>query len=159
MLEAADDAASTFLTFDLDGQTFAVAVQRVREILDTQPVTRLPNAPHEIRGVIDVRGSSVPIVELTASLGMGSMAEGTDTRVVVFEIEQPGGKPRPVGVIADRVRDVCRIEPEEIEAPPDLGIGRVNSHVILGLCRRDDALVVLVDLACLFADQSIDLVG
>lgn len=147
-----DDAESTFLTFDLDGQTFAVAVMRVREILDTQPLTRLPNAPHDILGVIDVRGESIPIVDLTARLGMGSAVEGPDTRMIVFEIERGGEGPRPVGVLADRVRDVCRIEPADIEAAPDLGVANIHSDLILGLSRRDGALVVVVDLIRAFAD-------
>jgi len=156
-LDGIDDAASTFLTFDLDGQTFAVTVLSVREILDTQPVTRLPNSPHDMHGVIDVRGSSVPIVDLTARLGMGAFDEGPDTRVVVFEIQQKGHDSRTVGVLAERVRDVCRIESCEIEDAPSTGDAGISSDLILGLCRRDGSLVVVVDLARVFMGQALGL--
>jgi purine-binding chemotaxis protein CheW len=155
-VEAAEDAASTFLTFDLDGQTLGVAVRRVREILDLQPMTRLPNAPHEVRGVIDVRGASVPILDLACRLGMGGGETGEDTRVIVFESSGGQGRPRPVGVLADRVRDVRRIDREAVEAPPELGAGRLSPEVMIGLARLDGALVVLVDLDRLFADSALD---
>ena len=150
--EGLGDAESTFLTFDLDGQTFAVAVLRVREILDTQPLTRLPNSPHDVLGVIDVRGESVPVVDLTSRLGIGSAIHGPDTRMIVFEFEHRGKGACPVGVLADRVRDVCRIDPGDIEAAPDIGVGGIDRDLILGLCRRDGALIVVIDLVQAFSD-------
>lgn len=152
LLDETEDAATTFLTFDLDGQTFAVAVRHVREILDTQPITRMPNAPHEVRGVIDVRGSSVPIVDIAQRLGTGMSMEGPDTRVVVFEINGPGGEHRPVGILADSVRDVCRIEPSDIEAAPEFSTAGLSQELVLGLSRRNNSLIVVIDLMRLFTD-------
>jgi len=154
-LDVLDDASTAYLTFDLDGQTFAVAVQSVREILDPQPVTRLPNSSHDLLGVIDVRGVSVPIVDLTAHLGIGNSEQGPDTRVVVFEMERPDGEPRPLGILADRVRDVCRLTAEDIETAPEVSDGGVPNEVIIGLCRRDGSLIVVVDLARIFTEQSL----
>jgi len=154
-LDVLDDASTAYLTFDLDGQTFAVAVQSVREILDPQPVTRLPNSSHDLLGVIDVRGVSVPIVDLTAHLGIGHSEQGPDTRVVVFEMERPDGEPRPLGILAERVRDVCRLTMDDIEMAPDVSEGGIRNEVILGLCRRDGSLIVVVDLARMFTDQSL----
>lgn len=147
----ADDAAATFLTFDLDGQTLGVAVKRVREILDLHPLTRLPNAPDEVRGVLDVRGASVPVLDMGARLGMGASKTGPETRIVVFDFEQDGAT-RVVGVLADRVRDVRRIEAEAIEAAPLAGISGLSSGLIQGLSRQDGALVVLIDVERAFSD-------
>ena len=154
-LDVLDDASAAYLTFDLDGQTFAVAVQRVREILDPQPVTRLPNSSHDLLGVIDVRGISVPIVDLTAHLGIGVSEQGPDTRVIVFELERSDGDPRPLGILAERVRDVSRLTSGDIEKAPEVSDGGVSNDVIIGLCRRDGSLIVVIDLARVFADQSL----
>jgi purine-binding chemotaxis protein CheW len=151
-----DDAAA-YLTFDLDGQIFAVAVQCVREILDTQPITRLPNSAHDFLGVIDVRGASVPIVDLTAHLGIGSATEGQDTRVIVFEFERPDADPRPLGILAERVRDVCRLRLEDFEKAPEISDGGIRNDLVLGLYRLDGALIVVVDLARAFADAPVEL--
>ena len=152
-LDILDDASAAYLTFDLDGQSFAVAVQRVREILDPQPITRLPNSSHDLLGVIDVRGISVPIVDLTAHLGIGVSEQGPDTRVVVFELEGPDGDPRPLGILAERVRDVSRLTMDDIEKAPEISDGGVRNGVIIGLCRREGSLIVVIDLARVFADQ------
>ena len=148
----ADDAASTFLTFDLDGQTLGVAVKRVREILDLQPLTRLPNAPHDVRGGVDVRGASVPIIDLTSRLGMGYGEDGPETRIVVFELDGGNGASRPVGILADRVRDVRRIDADSIEAAPEMGAGRLEPGLIRGLSRQEGTLVVLIDLEQVLSD-------
>lgn len=150
--EAAADAASTFLAFDLGGQRLGVSVERVREILDLQPMTRLPDAPHEVRGVIDVRGASVPILDLAARLGLDAAEAGPEARVIVFDLGE-AGRPRAFGVLADRVRDVRRIAPEAIEPPPTLAGGR--GAATRGLARVEDGLVVLLDLDRLFAEGSL----
>ena len=145
-----DDASSTFLTFDLEGQTFAVSVEHVREILDEQPITRLPNAPHDVHGVIDVRGTSVPIVDLSGTLGASAERGGEDTRIVVFEIAGHSGEPKPVGIRSDRVRDVCRIEPADIESPPEVGNDGIDPELIIGLSRRAENIVVVIHLSRVF---------
>ncbi len=144
-----DDSAATFLTFDLGGQTIGVGVRHVREILDLQPVTRLPNAPMDVEGVIDVRGASVPVMDLAPRLGLGAAEAGPDARMIVFE--RAGG--RPFGVMADKVREVFRVDPAAIEPAPafdDAGGGAIGGDLLVGLCRRDGALVVLLAAERLF---------
>jgi len=118
-------------------------------------VTQLPNASHDLLGVIDVRGASVPIVDLTAQLGIGHSQEGPDSRMIVFEMEQPDADPYPLGILAERVRDVSRLTSEDIEPTPDLAAGGGRSDTVIGLCRRDGTLIVVVDLGRVFADQSL----
>ena len=109
--EEEDDQSSTYLTFDLGGQTLGVEVRHVREILDRQRIARLPNAPMDVEGVVDVRGRSVPILDLGSRLGLPHGDDGDDVRIVVLEIH---GGHRPVGVLADRVRNVEVIPTGEI---------------------------------------------
>jgi purine-binding chemotaxis protein CheW len=132
-----DDTARTFLTFDLCGQTFGVQVANVREILDRQPVTRLPDGPADMIGVIDVRGASIPVIDVTRRLHLDAMDEGPDTRIVVFE--RADG--RACAVVSGKVREVCYIDRREVEEPPE----RDPRSVVTGLFRRAGALVVLLN--------------
>lgn len=146
--DAASDTGSTYVTFDLASQTLGVSVGHVREILDLQKVSRLPNAPADIEGVIDIRGQAVPIYDLGARLGLHHGPEGEDSRIIVFEVAT-GDKPQAMGVLADRVRNVTQIGDEAIEPAPAMG-GR-GSAMLRGLSRQDGELVMLLDLAQVFA--------
>ncbi len=138
-----EDISSTYLTFDLGDQTLGVEVRHVREIIDPQKITRLPNAPMDVLGVVDVRGTSVPIIDLRARLGLPHTEFGGEERIVVLEI---GPDRKPLGVEADRVRNVDQITAAEIEPVPGTGAGSWDARVLQGLWRRGDDLVVLVDL-------------
>jgi purine-binding chemotaxis protein CheW len=141
--DAPEDDAPAYLTFDLSGQALGIDVAQVREIVDPRPITRLPNAPPDVRGVVDVRGASVPILDLRSILALDGSAAGAEARIVVIEI---GADRRAVGIEADRVRNVERIEPAEVEAVPTRGLGRWDADGIRGLCRRGAEIVVLLDL-------------
>ena len=138
-----EDISSTYLTFDLGDQILGVEVRHVREIIDPQKITRLPNSPMDVLGVVDVRGTSVPIIDLRARLGLPHTEFGGEERIVVLEI---GPDSKPLGVEADRVRNVDQITAAEIEPVPGTGVGSWDARVLLGLWRRGDDLVVLIDL-------------
>ncbi len=154
--EDEDDLSSTYLTFDLGGQTLGVEVRHVREILDNQRITRLPNAPMDVEGVVDVRGRSVPILDLGSRLGLPHGDDGDDVRIVVLEIN--GGR-KPVGILADRVRNVEVIPTAEIEAVPSTSLDGWDTRSLQGLSRRGSDLVVLLDIARILgsAEAEIDL--
>lgn len=141
---AVEAAAETFVTFDLAGQTFGVDVGHVREILDRMPVSRLPNARADCTGVIDTRGEAIPLIDLSGQLGLGPSETGTDTRIIVFEVPLDG-RNVPVGVLAERVLDVCRIEGSAIEPAPPAATGGADATV-RGLARLGETLIVLIDV-------------
>lgn len=144
--EAPEPDALTYVIFVLGGQRFAVDVAHVREILDRQPLTRLANAPHDVEGVIDVRGESVAVVELSSKLGLVGGAEGEDARIIVFEFADDGAV---VGVPADRVCDVLEIPDEAIEASPTAG-GRWRAAALRGIARIEGALISVLDMRAVF---------
>lgn len=144
--ELDEGSSSTYLTFDLGGQTLGVRVHHVREIIDCQKITRLPNAPADVLGVVDVRGASVPLIDLQARLGIVEDDLSEEARIVVLEIVSSAGT-RPLGIMANRVRNVEQIARDEIEAVPNRGLGGWNADALEGLCRRGNDLVVLIDLA------------
>lgn len=95
-----------YLTFRLNKEIFAVEVFRVREVLDVVNITRVPNAPSYMRGMINVRGNVVPVMDTRHKFGMGSVGSTTDTRIIVLEIEDPDGETIVVGALADGVHEV-----------------------------------------------------
>lgn len=142
-------SAGTYVTFDLAGQVLGVEVRHVREILDTVSISRLPNTPHEVEGVIDIRGESIPIVDMGSRLGLPRMEEGEETRIIVFEIIQDGVV-RPVGVMADKVRDVTQISQEELEKPPVVVGASWDAELLGGFARHAGLLILLLNLDRVF---------
>lgn len=141
--------SGTIVTFDLSGECLGVEVQYVREILDKVNVNRLPSTSCDIEGVIDIRGESIPIIDMGSILGLPRLADGEDTRIIVFEVGQDLVS-QPIGVFADRVRDVTRISKEQIEYSSENGIHSWNSKFLTGLARHDDLLILLLDMKNVF---------
>ena len=109
----------TFVTFELSNQWLAVDVQHVREILDRQEVTQVPRPPANVEGVIDVRGTAVPVMNLAQKLGLLASVESQDTRFLVLEFgDADAASNRTVAVRTDRVLEVSQITEESIEFPP-----------------------------------------
>ena len=97
-----------YVTIGIDREIFAVAVEYVREIISLQPITRLPHAPPFMTGMIDVRGLSVPVIDLRGKLGLPSVPMTENTRIVVLDVPL-GGTFRTMGIIADRVIEVTAL--------------------------------------------------
>lgn len=144
-------SGGTYVTFDLAGETLGVEVRWVREILDRVAVNRLPNSPPGIEGVIDIRGESVPIMDMGARLGLPRIEDGEDTRIIVFELVD-GDATRPIGVVADQVRDVTRIGDDQIENPPEIE-GALEADLLRGLARHGGLLILLLDVERVFRTE------
>ena len=143
---------SQYLTLGLAGETFGISIRNVREILDMRPISRLPHAPHFLLGMIDVRGSGYPIVDLRLKLDLPSTAATEATRIIILDV--PVGD-RLVGVgFADCVFEVTDIDESSAEPAPEVG-GRWKSDYIAGIGRKGDKFVILFDLAKLMAHTSL----
>lgn len=147
--------AETFVTFELGRQIFGVGVTHVREILDRQTVSLLPNAPADCIGVIDTRGASIPMIDLARRLGLVAAEAGNDTRIIVFELDGETST-EAVGIVAERVLDVTRIAADAVEPAPQAARSPGNGQVE-GLARLDGQLVVLLDIASLLGRHGQDL--
>lgn len=143
------------LTFQLEDDLFALDVARVREVLDYQDVSRVPGMPDFMRGVINVRGQVVPVMDLRLKFGMTSTEVGADTRVVVMEVDSEGTK-TVVGALADAVHDVAEFDVGMIEPPPGAGIGWRN-RFIAGIGKRDDHFYVILDADRVYSTEELDL--
>lgn len=139
-----------FVTLGIDRDVFAVPVANVQEILDVVPVARLPQAPPCVAGIIDVRGKAYPVVDLRIKLGLPPAEPTPATRIVVLRPSEASDIPS-LGIITDRVFEVTALD-GPLEPAPNTG-GRWRGDAIAGIGRRNDAFVVVLDLAELLASE------
>jgi purine-binding chemotaxis protein CheW len=145
-----------YLTLGLDGETFGIGIRNVREILDMRPISKLPHAPGFLLGMIDVRGTSFPIVDLRIKLDLPSVPVTEATRIIILDVPM---EDRSVGVgfVADCVFEVTGIDESRIEPPPVVG-GRWKSDYLAGIGRKGDGFVMIFDLTKLMASGA-DIAG
>jgi purine-binding chemotaxis protein CheW len=135
---------SQFLTFLLADGLYAVSILRIREIIEYDTVTRVPNMPESIRGVINLRGSVVPVVDLAARFGLRNSNVTKRTCVIIAEVEV-GGERLVMGLMADSVSQVIDLPPADIEPPPAFGT-RVRVDFLKGLGKIGKTFVLILDL-------------
>mgnify|MGYP001361030044 CR=1 FL=1 len=141
-----------YLCFFLGEEQYAVNVSRVEVVLEMQNVTRVPKAPPHMRGVINHRGSVVPVVDLRMRFGMGPSALAEGTSIIILQIDYDGGL-LTVGMLADGVREVVNLDPADTEKPPRLG-SRLDQAVIEGIAKRGDEFVILLDIDEAFRSEA-----
>jgi len=149
--------ATQYVTIGIDHEVFAISVEQVREILDLCPLTRLPNAPDFLAGMIDVRGQGVPVIELRRKLGLPSTTPTENTRIVVLEV-QLDQRQITLGMVADRVFEVTALDEQGMEGAPEVGV-RWRSDYIQAIGRRKGAFVIVFDLARLLSSEEIALIA
>ena|ERR1035437_8125576 len=144
MSETQPVGANQYLTFTLGDEDFAIAIAKVREVLDYTNVTKVPRAPEFLRGVINLRGSVVPVIDLRMSLNMGTADKTMDSCVVIVDVTVEG-ETIQMGALADAVQEVVDIESSQISPPPRLGT-KVNTEFIQGMGKRGDAFLMILDI-------------
>ena len=137
-------AQEQFITLGIGAEVFAIPIAQVQEILDLRPITRLPQAPHGLLGMTDLRGQGVAVVDLRALLGAPPGETGEGTRILVLEISQ-GTRALRLGVLVDRVFEVTGLDDDRAEPPPDIGRPWASDG-IRGVGRRGGSFVVVLDM-------------
>jgi purine-binding chemotaxis protein CheW len=156
------DAVRQFLTFELAQTEYGLDILKVREIRAWEPVTPLPNTPTYVKGVINLRGSVVPIIDLRERLGLEPRPYGARTVVIVVNLhpdlnpglhpgQAPGEREKVMGMVVDAVCDEHTLNESLISAPPDLG-GPIGGAFVAGLVEVQGRLIVLLD-----SDRLLDL--
>jgi purine-binding chemotaxis protein CheW len=141
---AAAQLAGKYLTFKLGREEYGVEILKVQEIIRKQEITRVPKTPEYVRGVINLRGKVIPVVELRAKFGMPSQEDTEKTCIIVIQFEA-AGKAVITGVIIDEVKEVLDIQSGQIEDPPTFG-GGDSSEFILGIGKIGDSVKLLLDI-------------
>lgn len=147
---------SQYLTFMLDEETYALDISRVHSVLDFEKLTKVPKTPDYMRGVINLRGSVVPIVDLKLKFGLAETEKAIDTCVIISEVEIDG-ETTVFGALADSVQEVIEIEPQEIEAPPKIGT-KVNTDFIKGMGKREEQFIIILDIDKIFSLEELEVV-
>lgn len=142
-----------YITFKLGDELFAINVAQVREVLELSQITRVPTAPDYMRGVVNVRGKAVPVVDLRLKFGLPQVADTVNSRIVVIELELDG-ETTVVGGIADSVHEVIELEPSQINPSPRIAM-RWRTELIQGMGKRGDDFIILLDINALFSSNEL----
>lgn len=146
-----------YVTLGLDGETFAVPIEQVQEILDAQHISRLPQSPASFLGMTDVRGEGIPVLDLRLVLGMNGAETTEHTRILVLKLELPE-RLLTFGLRADRVFEVTPLDEAELSAAPDVSRDW-KDHVLAGIGRRKGAFVSVLDIDKLIVKSPTSLVA
>ena len=142
--KVAADGLLQLVTFKLDDEEFAINILEVQEINRMTTITKMPNSPHHIEGVVNLRGRVIPVVSLRKKLGLTEKENNEHSRIMIMDISG-----NIMGLIVDAVSEVLRIPTNIVEPPPPLSTGS-GTEFIKGVAKLEDRLIMLVDLKGLF---------
>ena len=151
-----DDKAATrrqYLTFLLSSEEYAVDVLSVKEIIEYGEVTKVPGTPFHVRGVINLRGSVVPVVDLAVKLGREESPLSRRSCIVIVETGLQHGERVVTGVVADAVNQVIEFSPADIEPPPAFGTG-VRLHYLEGIAKTGTSFVLVLNMDSVLSDEA-----
>jgi purine-binding chemotaxis protein CheW len=146
-----------YMTFKLGDELFAINVSQVREVLEVTHITRVPTAPDYMRGVVNVRGKAIPVVDLRLRFGLPKGTDTVHSRIVVMELELDG-EAIVLGGIADSVHEVIELEPAAINDPPRIAM-RWRTEFIQGMGRRGDEFIIILDVNAVFSSEELAVVN
>lgn len=147
--EASAAEATRYLTFTLQGDAYALDIFHVTEILEQRPLTAVPMTPDFIRGVINLRGRAVPVIDLSLRFGHAETVIGRRTSIIIVTISEAVGAEelmsQQIGVLVDAVNKVVTFTPDDIEPAPAFGAG-IRADYISGMAKRDNDFIVVLDI-------------
>lgn len=143
-----------FLTFTLANEVFAVDISQVKEVLEYTELTRVPRTPAFMCGVINLRGSVVPVMDMRLKFGMDKGERTVNTCIIILEVTQEAGT-TVIGAMVDSVKEVMELNPEQIEAPPKIGT-HLRTDFIQGMGKQDDHFVIILDSNKIFSSEELN---
>lgn len=149
MGEAGMTDLTQYLTFTLGDEVFALDIGKVREVLDFTSLTKVPQTPEFLRGVINLRGSVVPVVEMRLKFGMEAAEKTVNTCIIIVEVSVDG-ETTILGAMADSVQEVIELGPGEMEPPPRIGT-KLHTEFIRGMGRHNDGFIIILDIDRVFS--------
>lgn len=142
-----------YLTFKLDDDKFAVDVQKTREIVDLRDVTKVPQSPEFMLGVINLRGSVVPVIDLRLKFGIDKAEATQATSIVVMDV-LIDDETIIVGSVVDSVEEVMELDDSQVEPAPRIGT-RLNTEFIKGMGKQDDQFLIILDIDRVFSSNEL----
>jgi purine-binding chemotaxis protein CheW len=144
-VDAKNARAGKYLTFTLQNESYGIYVLKVREIIRVANITVVPQMPPYIRGVINLRGKIIPVMDLRLRFEFRNVVDDEHTCMVVVQVKLPDGKITPMGLVVDGVEEVINLAEADIEETPDFG-GQICTDYIIGLAKVKGAVKALLDI-------------
>jgi purine-binding chemotaxis protein CheW len=148
--------AGKYLSFHLGGEEYAIQVLKVREIVKLQHITGVPETPAELKGVINLRGKVIPVIDLRLRFGLPEKSYGPRTCIIVVELDRAAIG--PMGAIVDEVSEVLTLQEQDIQDTPDFGSG-VETPYLLGMAKVRDQVKILLDIDEALAASDLSAIG
>lgn len=155
--QSEDGKGSKFLSFFLGQEEYGLQILSVREIIGLMDITQVPQTPHYIRGVINLRGKVIPVLELRTKFGMETIKDTEKTCIIVVEVVMQGS-PIQMGILVDSVSEVLEIRESDIEAAPSFG-GGINTDFIMGMGKVKDEVKILLDIDKVLGEVDVSALG
>jgi len=156
-MEDKQGTANQYLTFTLDREVFALDIESVREVLELTHITRVPRTPEFMRGVINLRGHAVPVVDMRKKFNMPLAEDTVNTCIIIAEVIL-GEETAVIGALVDSVREVFEMGEAEIMPPPRMGLS-VKTDYIRGMGKQDEEFVMLLDINKVFSEAEMSALG
>ncbi len=148
--------SAQYLTFTLGEEIFALDISQVREVLNYTNITKVPRMPEFLRGVINLRGNVVPVIDLRLKLGMDAIKVTIDTCIVIVEMDIEGELTQ-MGALTDSVREVIDLDPRQIDPPPKLGT-KLKTEFIKGMGKQDEGFLIILDINRVLSDNELAII-
>jgi len=148
-----DNTFNQYVTFTLNEEHYAVAVRKVREVLEYTRITKLPRTADFMKGIINLRGAGVPVIDLRLKFGMEETPVGKETAIIVLDVDGRAG-PVVVGVLADSVHEVVEIASEQVEPAPRFGTS-LSTEFIQGVGKSDSGFIIILDIDHIFNSDEV----
>lgn len=148
--------AGKYMTFRVGGEEYGLEILKVRELIGLLEITRVPHAPHGVKGVVNLRGKVIPVVDLRTQLGISSASTVDRPVIIVVQLQTPSG-PVTTGVLVDQVLEVRNITAAQIEPPPSFGRDDEATRFILGIAKTEKRVVLLVDIDLILANTNLSI--
>ena len=153
-IQTAVSLAGKYLTFTLQGESYGIEVLKVREIIRHLAITAVPQMPEHIRGVINLRGKIIPVMDLRLRFGFPDAASTEHTCIVVAQVNLPDGRAASMGLVVDGVEEVINLSAGDIEETPNFG-GQIVTTYILGMAKIKGVVKALLDIDKVVGDQTL----
>jgi purine-binding chemotaxis protein CheW len=148
-----------YLTFVLTGEIYALGILHIKEIIQYGDLTEVPMMPSFIRGVINLRGKVVPVVDMAARFNRGSTQIAKRTSIIIIEMEaDEDGETQSIGIMVDAVNEVIDISSDDIEPPPSFG-ARIRPDFISGMAKRDGKFIIVLNLSSVLSIEEMSALG
>jgi purine-binding chemotaxis protein CheW len=155
-LKAMADKEGKYLTFSLDNEEYGIGILKIKEIIGMMPITSVPQTPEFVKGVINLRGKVIPVLDLRLRFGMEPIDYTERTCIIVVEIDGESGTVM-IGIVVDAVSEVLSIKGGDIEDTPTFGT-RLNTDYILGMAKMEGGVKILLDINQVLSAEEINII-